>query len=312
MNLQQLEYIVAVDRLKNFSQAAESCHVTQATLSAMIKKLEEEIGLIIFDRKVSPVITTDDGRRVIEQARMALYHTQQLADLSNQLKSTVEGELYIGIIPTVANTLLPLVLKPLLDLYPNLRLHIHELTTENVVARLKNGSLDMGIVATPLKETQIEESILFYEAMFVYGSTGPESSYVVTEDLQDQQVWLLEEGHCFRDQTIDVCKLKKSHALPANLEFEGNSFDTLLNITDAFGGITLIPELYYAQLPELRKQKTKPFKVPIPVREISLVYYRPHARLRVINQLSEDIRGLMKGKLMASNYRNHELSIIGI
>lgn len=312
MNLQQFEYIVAVDQLKNFSKAAESCHVTQATLSAMIKKLEEEIGVIIFDRKISPVITTDEGREVIEQARLSLHHANQLMEVSQKFKNHFEGELYIGIIPTVANTLLPLILKPLLEKYPNLKLNIQEVTTENVISRLEEGSLDMGIVATPLEEQQIEENILFYEAMYVYGSIGQESSYIATEDLNDQHVWLLEEGHCFRTQAIDVCNLKKSGDLPANLDFEGNSFDTLLNITDAFGGITLIPELYYKTLSPSRKKKTKGFNVPIPVREISIVYYRPYARLRMITQLSEDIRGLMKGKLIAGQYRNNELSIIGI
>lgn len=312
MNLQQLEYVIAVDKLKNFSKAAARCHVTQATLSAMIKKLEEEIGLVIFDRKTAPVITTEEGAEVVEQARLALHHARQIREMARRKHRIIDGELQMGIIPTIANTLLPQILKPLLDSYPNLKLVIQELTTENIIRRLEEGSLDLGILATPLHLRQIEENILFYEAMYVYGATGQDTRYVATEDLNDKHVWLLEEGHCFRTQTLDVCNLQKSETLPGNLEFEGNSFDTLLNITDTFGGITLIPELYFKGLPDERKKKSKTFDKPIPVREISIVYFRPYAKLRIINQLADDIRALMDGKLMAGEYRNHELSIIGI
>ncbi|MEA1876344.1 MAG: LysR substrate-binding domain-containing protein [Bacteroidota bacterium] len=312
MNLQQLEYVIAVDRFKNFSRAAAHCFVTQATLSAMVKKLEIELEVTIFDRKKSPVITTDCGTDIIEEAKKALYHINLIQDYSKTVQDTIDGRIRVGIIPTIANTLLPIILKPLLLKFPDLIIEVHEITTDNLLKDLETGSLDFGILATPVEYEQIEENILYYESMMVYGVHDLKSQYILPEQLNDSKIWLLEEGHCFRNQAINICNLDKKEDLPDNLIFEANSFETLLNITDEFGGITLIPELFYQSMSLGRKKRTQTFQVPLPVREVSLVYYRPYAKLRIINRLTEEIKELMKGKLVSEKYRARDLSIIGI
>jgi len=312
MNIQQLEYIIAIDRFKSFSKAAAHCFVTQATLSAMVKKLEIELDLIMFDRRRSPIITTDCGTAIIEEAKKALHHITLINDYSKTVQDTIDGRIRLGIIPTIANTLLPIILKPLLHKFPDLIIEVHEVTTDNLLKDLEAGTLDFGILATPVEYEQIEENILYYESMMVYGVLNINSQYILPEQLNDSKIWLLEEGHCFRNQTINICNLNKNEDLPDNLIFEANSFETLLNITDEFGGITLIPELFYQSMSPWRKEKTQAFQTPLPVREVSLVYYRPYAKLRIINRITEEIKEMMKGKLVSEKYRARDLSIIGI
>ncbi|MDW7693873.1 LysR substrate-binding domain-containing protein [Flammeovirgaceae bacterium SG7u.111] len=311
MNFQQLTYIIAVDKYKHFAQAADNCHITQATLSAMIKKLEQELGLVLFDRTRQPVKTTDEGLQVIELAKKILFHQQEMLDLNQTTVSEISGELRLGIIPTVANSLLPLILPSLLHDFPALHLKIVEVTTEELKQQLISEKVDIGIMATPLEDEMLEENILYYEAMMVYGISG-DKKYITPKEIQNQRIWLLEEGNCFRNQSATICNIKEKSKAPSNLSFEGSSFDTLLNLTDRFGGYTLVPELYYNLMPEEKKKKTKNFELPIPVREISLVYHRPYAKKRSIDLLSEHIKKLVKGQLMTEKYPAKDLAIIGI
>ncbi|MDW8295244.1 MAG: LysR substrate-binding domain-containing protein, partial [Raineya sp.] len=185
-------------------------------------------------------------------------------------------------------------------------------TTENIIRKLREGSLDMGILATPLNLTDIEEEILFYEMLVIYGKTQNEREYLVSTELENERFWLLEEGNCLRNQSMELCKLQKSEYLPKNLFFEASSFDTLLNMVDELGGLTLIPELYYQNLPENRKQKTAFFQKPIPVREVSLVYYRPFAKIGTIQKLAEIIRNTISPLLMSSQYHKQDLIILPV
>lgn len=312
MNFQQLEYIIAVDKLKHFARAADSCHVTQATLSVMVKKLEEELGLVIFDRKKQPVLTTVEGMAVIELAKKILSLQYAMQQLTAQPEGPLTGELTLGIIPTIANSLLSLILKPILDAHPDLTLTITEITTEEIIRQLNAGTLDAGLLATPLNDPDIEENILYYEAMMVYGVDAPDKKYILPSDFDDENIWLLEEGHCFRNQTVTICRIQEKSLEPSNFHFAGSSFETLLNLTDQFGGYTLIPELYYHQLSPDRQARTRSFEKPVPVREISLVYRRPYARRMIIDGVAEQIRDLVQGKLVTQEYKASELSIIGI
>lgn len=309
MNIQQLEYIIATDRLKNFTKAAEYCHVTQATLSAMIKKLEEELGVVIFDRKVSPVVTTDVGVTVVDQAKKVVMHAYLLKEKVKSENAQIEGEIKIGIIPTIANTLLPKIIKPLFDKYPKLKVEVTELTTNNIIRQLKEGSLDLGIMATPLAEKDIEEDVLFYETLMVYGKFSKNKKYILPAEIKDHKVWLLEEGHCLREQFINLCSLKKKETKQTNISFHANSFDTLLNMVDEFGGLTLIPELYYNTLPPERKKQVCPFSGSIPVREVSIVYYREYARKRVVEALAKLIKEIIEPGLSSGKYKNKDLVI---
>jgi LysR family hydrogen peroxide-inducible transcriptional activator len=309
MNLQQLEYIVALDQYKSFSRAAETCYITQATLSTMVKKLEEELDTVIFDRKTNPILTTDCGKTIIEEAKKVLYHRANLKQISSNIKGKIEGELRIGVIPTVAGNLLHRFLPQMLEKYPLLQLTIQEITTNHIVRLLKSGELNVGILSTPLPKAELEEEILYYEKLMVYGQVKQSNTrYLSPKDLVNEHVWLLKQGNCLTDQIMNVCSLS-TKPLSANLSFEPNSFDSLLNIVDKLKGLTLIPELYYADLPKDRKKNVRDFEAPYPVREISLVYYRPFAKSRLIHTLAQEIKTIIAPQLQTTQLKNSNMMI---
>jgi len=312
MNIQQLDYILAVDRFKSFTKAAEYCHVTQATLSAMVKKLEEELGVILFDRKQNPILTTDIGWQIIAEAQIITEHSRILKDKAKENQVKIEGSIRIGIIPTIANALLPKIVKPILEAYPKLSLEIVEINTTHILEELKEGKIDFGILSTPIESGDMEEEILYYETLLVYGEIGEDKEYILPEEIKNHKIWLMEEGHCLREQFINLCSLKKKELLPDNLTFQAGSFDTLLNMVDEFGGLTLIPELYYQTLSKERKNKISFFNKPFPVREISILYFRPYAKKNIILAISHLIRELIVKNLTSSKYQNKELTIVGI
>ena len=310
MNIQQLEYLVAVDRFKNFTKAAEYCNVTQATLSAMVKKLEEELDCVLFDRKSNPILTTDIGQTIIDECKIVLAHCRQIKEKAKKhTGGAIEGKIKLGVIPTIAASLLPKIIKPLLATYPKLHLEILETPTRSIIKHLKEGTIDAGIIATPGTDETIEETILYYEALMVYGEVDKTMKYIMPEEIKNSKVWLLEEGHCLREQFIQLCALKKKDSKPHNLTFDANSFETLLGMVDEFGGLTLIPELYYQSLPKEKQDKVSFFHAPIPVREVSLVYYRPFAKERIIAALADFITGNIAETLLSKRYSNAELVI---
>jgi LysR family hydrogen peroxide-inducible transcriptional activator len=309
MNLQQIEYIVALDKFKSFSKAAEACFITQATLSTMVKKLEEELDIILFDRKTNPIITTDSGKEIIEEAKKILIHSKHLKDLPSKIKGKIEGELKIGVIPTIASNLLHRVIPKLLNTYPHLKIKISEITTSSIVTQLKTGEIDVGIVSTPMPKNDFEEEILYYEKLMVYGKIkNNQKKYLSPKDIAYEKIWLLEEGNCLSDQIMNVCSLsaKKVHS---NLDFKPNSFDSLLNMVDNTNGLTLIPELYVLDLSKEKKTKVADFKSPFPVREVSLIYNRPYAKLRLINALAKQIKQTVLPILQTTKLKNKEMII---
>ncbi|MEQ1732058.1 MAG: LysR substrate-binding domain-containing protein [Bacteroidia bacterium] len=311
MNLQQLQYIVALHKLKSFSKAADACFITQATLSTMVKKLEEELDIVIFDRKTSPIITTDSGLEVIEEAKKILLHAENLKQMASVLTRKIEGELRIGIIPTVASGVLYRIVPHLMAKYPKLKLFISEITTKNIIQQLKTGELDVGIVSTPLNNTDIEEELLYYEKLMVYGNKTINKKYILPKDIATQKIWLLEEGNCLRNQVMNVCALN-AKKLNNNLHFEPNSFETLISFVDKLNGLTLIPELYYMGLSADKKAKVIDFKAPVPVREISIIYHRPYAKQRLINVLTTEIKEIITPLLQTSKLKNKDMIIAKI
>jgi LysR family hydrogen peroxide-inducible transcriptional activator len=292
MNLQQLEYIVAVDTLKHFSAAAAKCNVTQPTLSMMIQKLEEELDVKIFDRSKQPVQTTEIGQTVIDQARMILGEAGNLKKLVAQQKGTISGELRIGIIPTLAPYLLPLFLNQFLKKYPLLKLKISELTTDQIIERLNAQHLDAGILATPLKNPTLQELPLFYEQFVVYASQAEKmmkKKYLLAADIDVNRLWLLEEGHCLRSQVVNLCELKRKEALLQNLDYEAGSIETLRKMVDLNNGITILPELALRDLTKAQMKNIRYFKSPAPVREVSIVTYRYFVKYHLIEALKKEI-----------------------
>jgi LysR family hydrogen peroxide-inducible transcriptional activator len=292
MTLQQLEYIVSVDTHRHFSKAAEACFVTQATLSMMIKKLEEELGVTVFDRSKQPVIPTETGKALIQQARMVLRESGLIKQLATEAKEEVRGELRMGIIPTLAPYLLPLFLQQFLAKYPAVHINITELTTDEMIQQLETDRLDVGILATPLNLEGIKEEVLFYEALKVFVSgteTALNKKYVLPEQLDVKRLWLLEEGHCLRSQMLNLCELKKDESYNVQLKYEAGSIESLIRIVEMNNGITIVPELATFDFSESRKQQLRSFKKPVPVREVSLVTYRHFAKKRLLEALKSEI-----------------------
>ncbi len=310
MNFQQLEYAIAVDKAKQFWQAAEDCHITQATLSAMVRKLEDELGLVLFDRSRKPIKTTQEGLAFIEIAKDIIRRRDDLFEIKEG-DEQLKGIIKLGIIPTIATSLLPLVLPEIVKENPELKLEVVELTTEEIKKQLYADKIDYGILATPVDEEDLDEHIIYYEPMMVYGITS-DKAYVTSKDVRGGQIWLLEEGHCFRNQALTICEIKEKLLSNQNLQFKGSSFETLLNLTDSFGGYTLLPELYFKDLPDQRKLKSKHFETPVPVREISLLSYRQVGNKRAIEYLVDKISDLIKPLLSSSKLKNSEMDIIGI
>lgn len=290
MTLTQLQYIVAVDTHRHFVLAAEKCFVTQPTLSMQIQKLEDELGVKIFDRTKQPVIPTEMGREVIAQARVILREASVIEQTISDQKDSMRGELRIGIIPTLAPYLLPPLFKHMRQRYPELNMIIKETITREVVQELKNNQLDCGLVATPLKDPSIKEDLLFYEELFVYVSKKNalyNKKYVLPAEIDPDQLWLLEEGHCFRSQVLNLCALKKIS--DSHFKYETGNIETLKRMVDNSDGITILPELAVLEFSQADLKLVKTLKGPKPAREVSMVTHRDHIKAKLLKALKQEI-----------------------
>lgn len=292
MNIQQLEYIIAVDNFRHFVQAAEHCNVTQPTLSMMIRKLEDELNVKIFDRTKQPIIPTAIGRQIIDQSRIILREAGRLSEMAKHYNGDLSGELNIGVIPTIAPYLLPRFVQSFIQQYPDIRLHISEMITERIVGELKTGKLDVGIVASLSDDSALQEISLYKERFYVYVSekTGLyNKEYILPSDIDPNELWLLEEGHCFRTQIQKLCELSRSSTTGVSLNYRSGSIETLMRMVERNGGITILPELAVRELPEDRQKYIRHFQYPEPDREVCLAVNREQVKTRLINVLKESI-----------------------
>lgn len=287
MNLSQLEYIIAVNEHRHFAKAAKSCFITQPTLSMMIQKLEEELGVKIFDRSKKPVSPTEVGQQIIEQAQKTLIESRKIKELVESHKNVFAGTIRLGIIPTLAPYLLPLFIKSFLEKYPLIRLKISEYTTENIIRKLEKGEIDMGILVTPLNHKYIRERPLFYESFLIYSSHNYEKEYLLPEDLDLNELWLLEEGHCFRSQILNLCELRRKEDL--QIEYAAGSIETLRQLVENQKGVTILPELSTRYLSAENRKKLVQFQPPAPAREVSLVMHRNFVKQRFAEILESEI-----------------------
>ena len=307
MTFIQLEYIAAIDTYRHFATAAAHCFVTQPTLSMQVQKLEEELGLKIFDRSKQPVIPTEAGREVIEQARKILGEKHVISEIVQAKKGVLAGELRIGIIPTLAPYLLPLFIQSFTTKYPQIKLVVNEMTTEALVARLREGRIDVGILVTPLQENGIREQVLFYEELLVYVSrknAAYKKTYMLTQDIDPNKLWLLEEGHCFRSQIVRLCELRKASREGSHFDYEAGSLETLRRMVELNDGITILPELAAMDLTGKQQQLIRHFKKPTPMREVSLVVHRDFVKQRLVQALHQEILLSVPEKLRLNKNQN--------
>ncbi|WP_462252539.1 hydrogen peroxide-inducible genes activator [Ferruginibacter sp.] len=307
MTITQLEYIVAVDTHRHFAQAAEQCFITQPTLSMQIQKLEEKLGSKIFDRSKQPVIPTEIGEEIIQQARIILNEVKKIDQLISDKQGILKGELKIGIIPTLAPYLLPLFLQPFLKKYPDVTIKVKEMTTDIIVEKLKTGRIDAGLLVTPLQEPSITEYPLFYEELVAYVSkknAAFKKTYVLADDIDLKELWLLEEGHCFRSQIINLCELKKQNKEKSNFEYEAGSVETLRKMVELNNGVTILPELATLDFSTKQLNMIRHFKSPAPVREVSLVTHRDYMKKKLIDVLKQQIIDILPPKLSLNKNKN--------
>ena len=307
MTFVQLEYIVAVDTCRHFSMAASKCFITQPTLSMQIQKLEDELGLKIFDRSKQPVIPTEAGTEIIEQARKILSEKNVINEIIHQKKGCISGELRIGIIPTLAPYLLPLFVQSFNKKYPEVKLMVNELMTEVIISRLKEGRIDAGILATPLQENGIKEHDLFYEELLVYVSKKNSTynkTYLLPQDIDPNKLWLLEEGHCFRSQIVNLCELRKASLSVSHFEYEAGSIETLRKMVELNDGVTILPELATLDLSAKQLKLIRQFKKPVPMREVSIVLHRDFVKKKMIEALKEEIMVAVPEKIKRNKDNN--------
>lgn len=300
MTFTQLEYIVALDIHRHFAVAAEHCHVTQPTLSMQIGKLEQDLGVKIFDRSKQPVLPTMAGVEIIEKARKILAERDELLEKIDARKGVVNGEIRVGIIPTLAPYLLPLFVTSFTKKFPEVRLFVNELTTQALITQLREGRIDVGILVTPLQEAGISEDVLFYEELVAYVSKNNlayKKTYVLPKDIDPDKLWLLEEGHCFRSQIVNLCELRKKTKGGSHFEYEAGSIETLRRMVDLNDGITVLPELATIDMTARQQQNLRHFKSPAPMREVSMVVHRHFIKKKLIEALKTEILKVVPDKI---------------
>lgn len=303
MTITQLQYVLAVAEHKNFTLAAEKCFVTQPTLSMQIQKIEEELKVQIFDRSKKPIQLTEIGQKIVNQAKNIVIEADRIKDIVEHQKGFIGGEFRLGIIPTIMPTLLPMFLNNFIKKYPKVKLIIEELNTDEIILRLKKGHLDAAIAATPLEDEKIKEIVLYYEPFVAYIPDNFAISHkneIEVSDLNLDDILLLQDGHCFRDGILNLCKTQDINAANS-FQLESGSFETLIKLADEGLGTTLLPYLHTLDLKEKDKSKLRHFKEPKPAREVSLIYPKNELKIHIIDALRNTISGVVKGAIAFQN-----------
>jgi LysR family hydrogen peroxide-inducible transcriptional activator len=301
MTITQLKYVLAVAEHQNFTKAAAHVFVTQPTLSMQIQKLEEELSILIFDRSKKPIELTEVGEKIVNQARNIVNESERMQDVVDQEKGFIGGDFRLGIIPTVMPTLLPMFLKSFIKKYPKVHLKIEELTTADIIIKLNAGHLDAAIAATPLVQEKIKERVLYFEPFVGYVPLNHRlnsKKYLDRSDLDINDILLLEDGHCFRDGVINICKSLKHNAAIESFQVESGSFETLIKLSNEGFGMTLLPYLNTLDIPkEEQKKYLRYFNEPSPAREVSLLYRKSELKMQIIDSLYDIIAGIIRGAI---------------
>ncbi|MGB0868005.1 MAG: LysR substrate-binding domain-containing protein [Flavobacteriales bacterium] len=292
-SITQLQYVVAVDTYRHFALAAEKCFVSQPTLSMQIKKLENELDVILFDRSKQPVIPTDIGVKIIEQARTVLKEENKIQEIIKQHNNEISGNLIIGIIPTLATSLIPRFLGSFTKRFPQVSLDIREMKTDAILSDLKADIIDVGILVTPIPHDSLKSTPLFWEEIKLYVNKSNDlykKEEVKIEELGNDNLWLLSSGNCFQSQVINLCASREQSIGKSKFTYQSNSFETLIRMVDKEGGYTLLPELTIIDLPANKSNQIKGFNNFTPLREISTIAARNFTKTRLIDSLNNCIK----------------------
>ncbi|EAP86151.1 hydrogen peroxide-inducible genes activator [Croceibacter atlanticus] len=303
MTITQLNYVLAVAEHQNFTKAAQKVFVTQPTLSMQIQKLEDELDIQIFDRGKKPIELTDVGRKIVAQARNIVNESDRIKDIVDQQKGYIGGEFKIGVIPTIMPTLLPMFLSNFTKKYPKVKLSIEELHTEAIIEQLKEGHIDAAIAATPLEDEEIKERVLYFEPFVGYVPNNHRlqgKTKIDPTDLDVEDILLLQDGHCFKDGILNLCKMADRYE-EDRFSLQSGSFETLIKLSNEGLGMTLLPYLHTLDLRDQDKSHLRMFTDPIPAREVSIIYHKSELKMQIIEALQSVIAGVVKGAITFQN-----------
>lgn len=300
MTIQQLEYVLAVDTCRHFGRAAELCRVTQPTLSMMIQKLEDELDVKLFDRSMQPIKPTPAGRKVIEQAKIVIHQASLIKDIVNEEEQSLKGTFKLAILPTIAPYLLPRFVQQLTSRHPELDIRFVEMKTAKTVEALLNGDVDAGIIASHEDEDLLHNQTLYYEQFLGYISRNEsifKHELIRTADISQERLWLLDEGHCFRDQLMRFCQMEKVKLRQA--AYQLGSMETFMRMVESGNGITFIPELASLQMHQEQLELVRPFAIPKPAREIVFVTRKDFVRHTLAKKLIESIKASVPKEMIS-------------
>jgi LysR family hydrogen peroxide-inducible transcriptional activator len=296
-SLSQLEYAIAVDTHRHFARAAKACHVTQPTLSAQLAKLEDEIGVILFDRSAQPIVPTSEGLAVLAQARIVVAEFRKISAIASGAASEVTGELTIGVIPTVAPYLVPLFLEDFAKAHEKLKIDVREMTTAQITESLARESIDVGILAIPVEGINFMTRFLYREPFYLFANKShhlAKFKKVTASDIDGKDLWLLEEGHCLRGQVLQACQIKGRKPALSNVRFESGSVETLKQLVRQGVGYTLIPHLAIGEEEDVNVVS---FEEPMPARDIGLMFRREQLKRPATEALEKSIQKMLPRSL---------------
>ncbi|MCR4570212.1 MAG: LysR family transcriptional regulator [Bacteroidales bacterium] len=296
MTLQQLRYIIAIDDYRHFGKAAEACNLTQSTLSLMVKKLEEELDVRLFDRDAHPIVPTEIGRKIIDRAKVVLYNVEQIAEMTRTEKQALSGSLKVALISTVSPVLVPGLFKFFGEQYPSISLETEEMLSSTIKDKLRKAEVDMGIMAGPVNDPDFLEIPLYHERFLAYISPDNPAfalESIRTDSLLQQPIWIIRDG---LRQWIPGEYPEKEFTY--DRFFEGGRVGILIQVVNNNGGITIIPETHTDLILYSQQRCLRPIVDPVPGRTISLVIRRDYIHEAKLNAVVEAVRHMIPGVLL--------------
>lgn len=308
MTLQQLEYIVAVDRYGYFVAAAESCGVTQSTLSLMVRKLEDELDVRIFNRDTHPVEVTEAGRKVIDRAKLILYHCGQLLEGTRTERQLLSGTLKVAMTSSVAPVLIPGMFRFVRNNYPSIDLRVEEMLSSTIIDQLQKGEVDMGVVSSPVRDTDMLEIPLYHESFMAYVSPREpaySSESIRRSDVLDNPLWIIRDGVRLFDRSM----LRPGERFEYDTQYEGGRVGMLIQLINENGGMAIIPETHFSLIRASLQAHVRPIVDPVPMRTVSLVFRRDYIHERLLNVVVDAVKTIIPARMQEQVIKGDKLKL---